>query len=136
MEEVDPQVPMHRDPQESLADGDEGGHLRNGVRGEVVKLHPVMVAQPPHEPARGTVEATLGSSPAGVNCPPSTNASNDSRSAVDWGHGKGSNTRIGAMAEEMGNTGSGGSKKCAGGSETARCTVERKMKCVRDACEW
>jgi hypothetical protein len=29
--EMDPQVPVRRDPQESLVDGDEGGRLRDGV---------------------------------------------------------------------------------------------------------
>jgi hypothetical protein len=58
-EEVDPQVPVHRDAQESLVDDDKGGCLRDGVGGEVVKLHLVVVAQPPHKLARGGVEAAL-----------------------------------------------------------------------------
>jgi hypothetical protein len=33
--------------------------LHDGVGAEVVKLHPVMVAQPPHEPARRGGEAAL-----------------------------------------------------------------------------
>jgi hypothetical protein len=52
MEEVDPEIPVHWDPQEPLTDGDKGGHLRYGIGGEVVELHPVVVAQPPHEAAR------------------------------------------------------------------------------------
>jgi hypothetical protein len=43
-EEVDPEIPVHWDPQEPLADADEGGRLRNHVDGEVVQLHPVVVA--------------------------------------------------------------------------------------------
>jgi hypothetical protein len=37
---MDPEVPVHEDPQEPLADADEGGRLRNRVVGEIVKLHP------------------------------------------------------------------------------------------------
>jgi hypothetical protein len=33
VEEVDPEVPVRRDPQKSLADGDEESSLRDGVRG-------------------------------------------------------------------------------------------------------
>jgi hypothetical protein len=39
--------------------GPSGGRLRDGVGGEVVQLHPIVVAQPPHEPARGGLEAAL-----------------------------------------------------------------------------
>jgi hypothetical protein len=58
-EEAHPKIPIHRDPQEPLADADEGGRLRNRVGGEVVKLHPVVVAQPPHKAAHRRGEATL-----------------------------------------------------------------------------
>jgi hypothetical protein len=59
VEEVDPEVPVRQDPQKSLTDGDEGSCLQDGVRGEVVELHPVMVAQPLHEPAHRGGEAAL-----------------------------------------------------------------------------
>jgi hypothetical protein len=58
-EQMDPEVPVHGDPQEPLADADEGGRLRNRVGGEVVKLHPVVVAQPAHEAARQRGEALV-----------------------------------------------------------------------------
>jgi hypothetical protein len=59
VEEVDPEIPVHRDPQEPLAHADEGGRLQDCVRGEVVQLHAVVVAQPAHEAARRRHEATL-----------------------------------------------------------------------------
>jgi hypothetical protein len=59
VEEVEPQVPAHQDLQESLAYGNEGSRLQDGIGAEVVELHPIVVAQPPHEPARRRVEATL-----------------------------------------------------------------------------
>jgi hypothetical protein len=127
---MDPQVPDRQDPQESITNGHEGSRLRDSVGGEVVKLHPVVVAQPPHEPAHGGVESTLvhvdeahdvarwgvgslsddsgtihierGSSPSGVSCPPVTSSSSDSRFADDRGHGKGSSTRIGGAMEDKG----------------------------------
>jgi hypothetical protein len=52
--------------------------------------------------AGGTIHAGFGSSPAGASYPPSTDASSYSWSAVNWGHVKGSDTRIGAMEEEDG----------------------------------
>jgi hypothetical protein len=58
-EQVDPQVPVHGDPHEPLADADEGGRLRNYVGGKVVMLHPVVVAQPAHKAARRHGEAVL-----------------------------------------------------------------------------
>jgi hypothetical protein len=59
VEEVEPQVPAHQDLQESLAYGNEGSRLQDGIGAEVVELHPIVVAQPPHEPARRRVEAAL-----------------------------------------------------------------------------
>jgi hypothetical protein len=41
LEEVEPEVPVGRDAQISLADGSEDGHLRDRVRIKVVKLHPI-----------------------------------------------------------------------------------------------
>jgi hypothetical protein len=58
-EQVDPEVPIHGDPQEPLADADEGGRLRDRVGGKVVEFYPVVVAQPPHKAARRCGEATL-----------------------------------------------------------------------------
>jgi hypothetical protein len=57
--EVDPEIPVHRDPQESLADTNEGGRLRNRVGRKVVQLHPIVVAQSAHEAARRRREAVL-----------------------------------------------------------------------------
>jgi hypothetical protein len=58
-EEVDPEIPVHWDPQESLAHADECGRLRDGVRREVVQLHAVVEAQPAQEATRRRREATL-----------------------------------------------------------------------------
>ena len=40
-EQMDPQLPVHLDPQVALAEGDEDRGLRNGVGAEIVQLHPV-----------------------------------------------------------------------------------------------
>jgi hypothetical protein len=45
-EEVDSEIPVHWDPQESFADTDERGRLQDGVRHEVVQVHTVVEAQP------------------------------------------------------------------------------------------
>jgi hypothetical protein len=58
-EEMDPQVPVRRNPLESLTDSDEASLLRDSIGGKVVELHPVVVAQPPYEPARRGIEAAL-----------------------------------------------------------------------------
>jgi hypothetical protein len=58
-EEVDPEIPIYWDPKEPVADADEGSHLRDRVRGDVVQLHAVVVAQPAHEAACRCHEATL-----------------------------------------------------------------------------
>jgi hypothetical protein len=42
---MDPEIPIHGDPQEALADADERGRLRDRVWREVVKLHAVVVAE-------------------------------------------------------------------------------------------
>jgi hypothetical protein len=41
---VDLEIPIRWDPQEPLADADEGSRLRDCVRGEVVQLHVLEVA--------------------------------------------------------------------------------------------
>jgi hypothetical protein len=58
-EEMDPEIPIHKDPQEALADADERGRLRNCVQREVMKLHAVVLAEGPHEAARRLREAAL-----------------------------------------------------------------------------
>jgi hypothetical protein len=58
-EEMDPEVPIYGDPQEALADADEGGRLRDRVRREIMKLHAVVVAESPHEASRRRREAAL-----------------------------------------------------------------------------
>jgi hypothetical protein len=50
-EEMEPQVLLGLDPQVPLLDGDEDGCLGDGVRVEVVQLHPVVVQQRQHEAA-------------------------------------------------------------------------------------
>jgi hypothetical protein len=57
--QVNPEIPVYRDPQETLVDADEGGCLRNSVGDEVVQLHPVVVAQSTHKAARRHGEAAL-----------------------------------------------------------------------------
>jgi hypothetical protein len=50
-EEMGPQVPVGVNPQKPLANCHENGRLRDGVGVEVVKLHPVVVRERPHEAA-------------------------------------------------------------------------------------
>jgi hypothetical protein len=59
VEEVDPEIPVYRDPQEAFADTDERGCLQDCVRREVVQLHAVVVAQGLHEATRWRREAAL-----------------------------------------------------------------------------
>jgi hypothetical protein len=47
-----PQVPVGVNPQKPLANHHENGRLRDGVGVEVVKLHPAVVRERPHEAAR------------------------------------------------------------------------------------
>jgi hypothetical protein len=47
-----PQVPVGVNPQKPLANRHENGRLHDGVGVEVVKLHPVVVRERPHEAAR------------------------------------------------------------------------------------
>jgi hypothetical protein len=51
-EEMEPQVLMGLNCQVPLADGGEDGRLSDGVRVEVVQLHPIVVRQSSHEVAR------------------------------------------------------------------------------------
>jgi hypothetical protein len=51
-EEVDPHVPVGLYPYVSFADGCEDGRLSDGVRVEVVELHPIVMRKCPHEVAR------------------------------------------------------------------------------------
>ncbi len=59
MEEVDLEVPIRWDPQESLAHADKGGRLRDRVRREVVQIHAIVVAQPAHKVASRRRETPL-----------------------------------------------------------------------------
>jgi hypothetical protein len=43
---------MNLNPQITLANHHEDGRLRNGIRVEVVQLHPIIVQERPHEAAR------------------------------------------------------------------------------------
>jgi hypothetical protein len=51
-EEMGPQVPVGVNPQKPLTNRHENGRLRDGVGVEVVKLHPIVVRERPHEAAR------------------------------------------------------------------------------------
>jgi hypothetical protein len=51
-EEMGPQIPVGVNPQKPLANRHKNGRLRDGVGVEVVKLHPVVVRERPHEAAR------------------------------------------------------------------------------------
>jgi hypothetical protein len=51
-EEMGPQIPVRVNPQKTLANRREDGHLRNRVGVEVMQLHPVVVQELPHEAAR------------------------------------------------------------------------------------
>jgi hypothetical protein len=46
-----PQVLVGVNPQKTLANRHENGHLRDGVGVEVVKLHPIVMRERPHEAA-------------------------------------------------------------------------------------
>jgi hypothetical protein len=56
-EEMEPQVPVGLNPEESLADGGEDGRLSDGVRVAVVQLYPIVVRQGPHEATLRNPEA-------------------------------------------------------------------------------
>jgi hypothetical protein len=56
-EEMEPQVPVGLNPQESLTDGREDGCLHDGIGVEVVQLHLVVVRQGSHEAARRNPKA-------------------------------------------------------------------------------
>jgi hypothetical protein len=47
-----PRILVNVDPQKTLANRREDGRLRDGVRVEVVQLHPVVVQERPHKAAR------------------------------------------------------------------------------------
>jgi hypothetical protein len=49
---MDPQVPVGVNPQKPLANRHENSHLHDGVGVEVVKLHPVVMRERPHEAVR------------------------------------------------------------------------------------
>jgi hypothetical protein len=51
-EDMGPQVPVGVNPQKPLTNRHENGCLHDGVGVEVVKLHPVVVRERPHEAAR------------------------------------------------------------------------------------
>jgi hypothetical protein len=50
--EMGPQVPVRFNPQKTLTNRREDGRLRDRVRVEVMRLHPVVVQERPHEAAR------------------------------------------------------------------------------------
>jgi hypothetical protein len=54
-----PQVPVGVNPQKPLANHRENGRLHDGVGVEVVKLHPIVVRERPHEAARWHPRPTL-----------------------------------------------------------------------------
>jgi hypothetical protein len=58
-EEMSPQVPVGVNPQVSFANRCEDGGLRDGVRAEVVQLHPVDMQNRPHEAACRHSESPL-----------------------------------------------------------------------------
>ena len=59
LEQVPPQVPMRVHPQVALADGNEDHRLRDGVGGEIVQLHPIVVAERTDEVVGGDTAAPL-----------------------------------------------------------------------------
>jgi hypothetical protein len=50
-EEMGPQIPVGVNPQKALSNRREDGRLRNGIRVEVVQLHPVVMQERSHETA-------------------------------------------------------------------------------------
>ena len=55
--EVEPQVPVGHHPQIALTHRGKDRHDCDGVWGEVLELHPVMVAERPYEATRGSAQA-------------------------------------------------------------------------------
>jgi hypothetical protein len=58
-EEMSPQIPMGGDPQIPFTYRYEDSGLRDGVRGEVVQLHPIVEQDCPHKAARRHTESPL-----------------------------------------------------------------------------
>jgi hypothetical protein len=52
LEKVEPQIPVGLHPQVPLADCHKNGGLRDGVGGEMMELHLVVVKKLPHKLAR------------------------------------------------------------------------------------
>jgi hypothetical protein len=52
LEEVEPQLLVGLDPQVPLTDGHKNGDMRDGVGGEMIELHPVIMRDGPHKSAR------------------------------------------------------------------------------------
>jgi hypothetical protein len=50
-EEMGPQIPVGVNPQKAFANRHEDGRLRDGVGVEIVRLHPVVMQERPHETA-------------------------------------------------------------------------------------
>jgi hypothetical protein len=59
LEEVEPEVPMGRNPQVPLAHRGEDGGLHDGVGVEVVQLHLVVVEEDPDESVGGRSEPPI-----------------------------------------------------------------------------
>jgi hypothetical protein len=95
-EEVDPEIPIYRDPQEAFTDADERGHLRDRIRREVVQLHAVVVAQTPHGSlSDSTIHSAVCPSTFAASWPPATSRFRDSVVAVERSHAGGSMTVMG-----------------------------------------
>jgi hypothetical protein len=60
LEEMKPQIPVGLHPQIPLTDCRKDGGLRDGVGGEVMELHLVVVWERPHELARRHPEPSHG----------------------------------------------------------------------------
>jgi hypothetical protein len=118
---MSPQVPVRVNPQVSLANRCEDGGLRDGVRAEVVQLHPIDMQNRPHkmacrhsEPpfvkgdeahdiprrrrrggsARGGIHSGCLSSERGRSKPSATRVSRSSAVTVEKGHGSRGGTMV------------------------------------------
>jgi hypothetical protein len=116
-----PQIPVGVNPQKALSNRREDGRLRNGIRVEVVQLHPVVMQERSHEtacwhsepplmegdetqhipsgearsaPLGGTIHSGCGSPERGQSKPSATRASRSSTVTVEKGHGSRGGTTV------------------------------------------
>jgi hypothetical protein len=106
---------MNLNPQITLTNRREDGRLRNGVRVEVVQLHPIIVQERPHEAARWYSKPPLMEGDKADHIP-----RRRSRDDLAWGHplrlrpiGEGTQQTIGNKGLQIPHNDSGGRPRVA-----------------------